>query len=208
MQLNHCFCLNQNNDDFLKWYVELLGPVLLGAKPAEILSFPQNNERHMEIFFKVKELFSRTNKILHFDVENHGKCKKVFFYHPAALEQTLNDPKNLRFLESLGYPRQDHLEGYVHHLLSKMEGGRIPDEIGIFLGYPLKDVIGFMGHPALQLTKVDGWRIYGDAKISDQKRQEILAARDRIKQHYCSVPPMKLYNPPSGYRFSSLPIWA
>ena len=181
MQLNHCFCLNQDSDDFLKWYVELLGPVLMGVKPAEILSFPQTNERHLQMFLKVKDLFSQTNKMLHVDIENHGRCRKALFFNPDALEKTISDPKNLRFLQGQGYPRSHDSESHLIHRLSKMEGGNVPDEIGIFLGYPLKDVIGFMGHPALKLTKIDGWRIYGDATISDLKRQDILAARDRVK---------------------------
>lgn len=182
MKVNNCFCLNEENDNFLKWYVELLGPVLLGVKPAEILSFPINNQRNMDIFEKVTQLFQQAAQIQFKYLENCGKCRKVLFLNTNALSGTLSEPKNRRFLEQMGYPNEYTLEGYIDFLVSKMVLGSIPDEIGIFLGYPLKDVMGFIGHPALKLTKVDGWRIYGDTRISDIKRQHILQAREFMKE--------------------------
>jgi len=39
-----CLLSSKNqNDGFVKWIVQLLGPVLLGEKPAEIISFPQKD---------------------------------------------------------------------------------------------------------------------------------------------------------------------
>ncbi|GAB6086411.1 DUF3793 family protein [Alkaliphilus crotonatoxidans] len=181
MNLNHCYCLNNKNDDFLKWYVELLGPVLLGVKPAEILSFPQHNQRNMEIVEGVMALFSQSRQIQFINIHHHERCQKILFYNSSALIQTLTHKQNHKFLMELGYPQVFTLESYIAFLLQKMDGGRVPDEIGLFLGYPLKDVIGFMGHPALKLTKVDGWRFYGDTRASDVKRQQILQARESIK---------------------------
>ena len=58
----------------------------------------------------------------------------------------------------------------------------MPHEIGVFLGYPLKDVMGFIGHPSLKLTKVNRWRVYGHTKVSDVISQRILAAKKQIKE--------------------------
>ncbi len=181
MNVNNCFCLNENNDDFLKWYVELLGPVLLGVKPAEILSFPLDNPRNIEVFNRVTGLFQQSTQIQYKNIESHRRCCKVFFFNDKALLQTLAEGYNHRFLIGMGYPKELTLDGYIEFLLIKMKDGKVPDEIGIFLGYPLKDVIGFIGHPALKLTKVDGWRFYGDTRLSDLKRQRILQARESIK---------------------------
>ncbi|SHK60846.1 Protein of unknown function [Tepidibacter formicigenes DSM 15518] len=60
-----------------------------------------------------------------------------------------------------------------------MKNGSIPDEIGVFLGYPLKDVMGFIGHPSLKLTKIKGWRVYGDSRLSDKRYMEFFNARKK-----------------------------
>jgi hypothetical protein len=74
------------------------------------------------------------------------------------------------------------MEGYLNLLLDKMQTGEIPDEIGIFLGYPLKDVIGFIGHTSLKLTKINGWRVYGDPRLSDEKHNSFVKAKEHMKK--------------------------
>jgi hypothetical protein len=69
--------------------------------------------------------------------------------------------------------------------------GKIPDEIGIFLGYPLKDVMGFIGHASLKLTKVNGWRVYGDPRISDEKHNDFRKAKEYVNG-------LLLHNSPSN----------
>lgn len=69
----------------------------------------------------------------------------------------------------------------MEFLSEKITNGNIPDEIGIFLGYPLKDVLGFMGYPSLKLTKINGWRVYGDSLLSDIKYNQFKRAKENIK---------------------------
>lgn len=179
---NKPICFQQSNDSFIKWLVQTLGPVLLGAKPSEILSFPSNDKELTEKINKIHHHFGNCKKIsfkiFHF---NH-KSTKVLFYKPISLEAALTDFRNARFLKSIGYPKEYSLESYLGHMIDKIKKGNIPDEIGLFLGYPLKDVIGFMGHPSLKLTKVNGWRVYGDAALSDQTYNEFLKAKATIKK--------------------------
>lgn len=178
MKLNNCFCRDGSNEDFYRWYIELLGPVILGVKPAEILSFPEGYNNNTEALKK----FFEENTPLRFEEYTYcSKCTKLFIYHPKALENTLLDIKNLKFLKGMGYPEVFSIGVYVDHILNLMRQGNIPDEIGVFLGYPLKDVIGFIGHPSLKLTKVDGWRIYGDERVSHKKRQDFISAKEEIK---------------------------
>ena len=47
-----------------------------------------------------------------------------------------------------------------------MESEEFPHEIGVFLGYPLKDVLGFMGYGKKELVEIRNWKIYGDKQVS------------------------------------------
>ncbi|QIB27640.1 DUF3793 family protein [Caloranaerobacter azorensis] len=107
---------------------------------------------------------------------------KILFYNPKVLDKNLKEYKNLRFLKNMGYPEEYELEIYLQFLIDKMADGIIPHEIGVFLGYPLKDVIGFIGHPSLKLTKINGWRVYGDPRLSDKRFNEFLEDKNEIKK--------------------------
>ncbi|SKC80959.1 DUF3793 family protein [Maledivibacter halophilus] len=177
-----CILAYKNKDRFITWLVEILGPVLMGSKPAELLSFSKYE----------KDKFKKIQ-----DIERHiGKCKrieyklfrykndsiKILFYNPRALDRSLKEYRNMKFLKSLGYPKEYDLDEYIQFIVNKMVDGIIPHEIGVFLGYPLKDIIGFIGHPSLKLTKIRGWRVYGDPRLSDKRLHEFLEAKSKIKR--------------------------
>lgn len=180
--VTNCYCHLKDKSKFNKWIVEQLGPVLLGAKPAEILSFPTNNSlsgcRNL-----VENLF-KGHKQIGFKVIHPPKgCMKILFYNNKILDETLQDSRNLRFLKRLGYNENYSLDFYLKALITKLNKGEMPPEIGVFLGYPLKDVIGFIGHPSLKLTEVNRWRVYGNPRTSNKIRQKIMAAKTKIKRH-------------------------
>ncbi|AKL94037.1 hypothetical protein CACET_c05270 [Clostridium aceticum] len=179
---SHCYCWNKDNQDvFITWTIELLGPVLFGAKPAEIMSFPEDDQKGIERREEIKRIFDESTKVYYKEFYTDKGCKKILFYNVEALDNTLKEFKNIKFLKEQGYPHEYDLNTYLDVLVKKMESGEMPHEIGTFLGYPLKDVLGFIGHPSLKLTKVKGWRVYGDPRLSDEKYTEILCAKEKIK---------------------------
>ncbi len=175
-----CVFLTKNQDDgFVKWIVQLLGPVLLGEKPAEIISFPGKDSTGLQ---RIKDIFSNCSKVSYKEFIAFNGCKKILFYNNKLLDETLLDSRNLTFLKKVGYSQEYSLESYLNNLIKKIEEDYIPHEIGIFLGYPLKDVIGFMGHPSLKLTKVNGWNVYGDSRLSDEKYIRFNNAKQQIQK--------------------------
>ncbi|AOT70210.1 DUF3793 family protein [Geosporobacter ferrireducens] len=187
--INHCYCLHKDKTSFLYWLTEILGPVILGAKPSEILSFRLHEADSIMKIEAIQSIFNQSSKIAYKQISYHNNCIKILFYHPTLLEDTLKDQKNLRFLQHIGYNTAYDLENYLDHLTEKIARGNIPDEIGIFLGYPLKDVLGFIGHPSLKLTKINGWRVYGDERLSDRRYNEILRTKNEIRSMLqCNTP--------------------
>lgn len=174
--------LNSINDNFIEWLVEKLGPVFFGSKPAELLSFSNSKDETVFKIDKIEEHFGNHQMKVKYKVFKYKNSVKVLFYNPRSLDQCLRDFRNKKFLQRLGYPQNYSLKQYIELLVSKIEGGDIPPEIGIFLGYPLKDIMGFMGHPSLKLTKVNGWRVYGDPRLSDKKYREFSTDRKQIKK--------------------------
>lgn len=177
-----CILKQNNNDKFITWLVENLGPLLYGTKPSELISLPICDKKVSNKLNIVKNCMKKCNKLSYKIFSYNQSSIKVFFYNPMVLDNCLKDHRNTYFFKSLGYPDEYKMDSYLEHIISKMKNGRIPDEIGIFLGYPLKDVMGFIGHSSLKLTKVNGWRVYGDPRISDEKFNSIINAKKMIKE--------------------------
>lgn len=176
-----CNKCKYSKDEFIVRLIGILGPVILKVKPSEILSFSKNDKDYEDKLNKIEEVFSKCTEIKYMVIDYNGQGKKVLFYRENELNNTLLDKRNLKFLKSIGYPSSYTLENYLSFIANKIGEGTIPHEIGVFLGYPLKDVLGFLGYPSLKLTKINGWRVYGDSLLSDIKYNEFKNAKESIK---------------------------
>lgn len=99
----------------------------------------------------------------------------VLFYNPSALAATLSERRNARWLSRMGYPEpgcKDHKTGNGHlgkmlaHLVDRAAECGLPHEVGVFIGYPLKDVAGFIRNMPSTPVHNGVWRVYGDAHES------------------------------------------
>lgn len=180
-KFNNTSCSLEGCQGHMKWLVETLGPVILGAKPAEIISYPKFDCSRCEKLQAIDANFEKAIKVRYKKITQDNGQIKIIFYDPLHLYETLHDRRVRRFLVSLGYPKRGSMDEYLAILTEKLQKGECPDEIGVFLGYPLKDVLGFMGHPSLKFTKVQYWRVYGDARISDEKYKRIVETRNEMK---------------------------
>ena len=100
-----------------------------------------------------------------------------FLGERLTYEEIRNDPD----LWEKRYKHINNFEEYMKELVLRLESEEFPHEIGIFLGYPLKDVLGFMGYGNKEFVEVCSWRIYGDKEISQKVYNRFV--RDKIKMH-------------------------
>ena len=86
----------------------------------------------------------------------------VFVYRHNRLEQMLSDDAYQSFLAEAGYERTN-LDGLLEQLSYRLRTQpEFPHEIGVFLGYPLRDVIGFIENHGRNFTCCGFWKSYGD----------------------------------------------
>ena len=86
----------------------------------------------------------------------------VYVFRPAQLELQLSDQANRDFLAGRGYPTttmEDSLSHLSRQLCLEQD---YPHEIGVFLGYPLEDVVGFIENAGRNYTCAGRWKCYGD----------------------------------------------
>ena len=73
----------------------------------------------------------------------------LYLYRPSQLEPLLQQPQQQQFLHACGYP--SGLLPCLRELSRRLSlADAFPHEIGVFLGYPLEDVLGFIRHGGRQ----------------------------------------------------------
>lgn len=186
-----CF-IEYSEDIFLKWLVDVLGPVISGVKPAEILSFRHCDPNAFDKLKTISKHFMALPSLRCARRDISDGSTKVLFYHENALRQQLNHPSVKRYLQSEGYALSWTLSRTVDFLLGRFENQTMPHEIGVFLGYPLKDVLGFIGKANLRYQKTQGWQVYGDPSLSDRTYQSFTKARHAIRMRLNTESPLEI----------------
>jgi hypothetical protein len=90
----------------------------------------------------------------------------LYIYDPAALCRLLSEKRVETMLTRAGYPKDANVDAVLAELRERIGSGSFPHEVGILLGYPLKDVAAFMGWAPIPFTCQGPWKIYGDPRRS------------------------------------------
>lgn len=158
----------ERGQQLMRHLVRKLAPVLLGVKPAGLVRLTNcgriGGGAQCDLFCihqrEILEALRLECRILRRD----GSDWVVLFYRRVVLEKVLAGSTAAAFLTECGYPAGQGMPAVLEELTARCRrGGEFPHEIGIFLGYPLKDVRGFMENPAACLALPRGmWRIAGN----------------------------------------------
>lgn len=148
--------------------VEQCAPTLAGVKPASL--FRWQGEETLSLLPWARELapFGIALRVLKTWTRT-GACL-IYLYRAGWLHQILAEPSNQDFLQRMGY-RMDRGCGSLLEQLSQRlcRDEEFPHEIGVFLGYPLEDVEGFMEHHGQNYTCCGCWKAYGDPQAAQQR---------------------------------------
>lgn len=142
------------------------GPALAGIKPANIASLYKAQTPNVRA-----EIECLHNTLLHCGIhlEILCECEKrvlVMAYRSAVLEKHLANPEYRAFLKAYGYPVKGGAADCIQHLKLRLSAKEFPHEIGVFLGYPLHDICGFMEGKDCLLT--GEWKVYKDAEKAEK----------------------------------------
>ncbi len=143
-------------DDVEKQIAFHCAPVLMGCKCSNIFI---TTRKHIAYTRRLFEGSPVACKLLYTDEK-----KAIFFiYRPVMMHMLLQDSTIGEFLGAWGY--EESLEKALSRLSSAygayLRGkGEFPHEIGLFLGYPVEDVIGFITNNGKDCLYSGYWKVY------------------------------------------------
>lgn len=143
-----------------KYLIEHCSPTLASLKTANlfVMDEPDSRELMNQLWGWNRLLCAKGISLLLLRYRN-GKAL-IYVCRKNRLNADLQKPGVAEFLAEFGY-KEMTADATLSHLKERIAGSDgFPHEIGIFLGYPLGDVIGFIEN-AGQNSKCSGcWKVY------------------------------------------------
>lgn len=162
-------------------------PALTGVAPANLISLRRGDVPHLEEELrKYHRAFACRGVCFHTLCSCPGH-ELILVYRPRLIRQTLERAGVEELLTPWGYDLTRPVEEILAHLGQRVrQGGSFPHEIGVFLGYPLEDVVGFIENRGRNYTCCGCWKAYGDPEAArrrfEQYRRCTADCQERFRQ--------------------------
>ena len=174
-------------------------PALCGIKPACLFSMQSTIENYIEAptslnaFFEYKDLYDfqkefnkQGRKIVPIKRVHSTSITLFFIYDERLLYNVLNAYDILAYLKQKGYTITKGPYFILQELFSRLALNKdFPHEVGLFLGYPLEDVIAFENDKGHNSKYTGYWQVYGNVNKAYKTMQQYKA---------CSIFCRKLFN--------------
>ena len=143
---------------FLEKTARQCAPVIFRLKPSNLLIIDRKYAKELKALMESTGLCVRC-------FDNSSDRLIWFLYREEDLQACLSDPENLHFMETYGY----HADMSMVQMLARLrrrflcyrrDGGEFPHEMGIFLGYPLGDVKGYIANKGQNCLFSGYWVVY------------------------------------------------
>lgn len=152
------------------------GVTFAGLKIASLVSLPKAEE---DVADSLARRFERKGFLFALLRESAGRSL-VYVFHRARLEQYITRRDVKDFLVGFGYEYRTAGEA-LKQLKDRMRG-EFPHEIGVFLGYPLCDVRGFLRDPDGCLL-CGAWKVYENVDEAASRFERFRRCSDCICRH-------------------------
>jgi hypothetical protein len=114
-------------------------------------------------------------------LQTRERALMILCYNHNHLERHLSHAGIRTLLHKAGYTADASSEELLDELCDRIgKVGSFPHEIGLFIGYPAKDVAAFMGLVKLPFACQGPWKIYGDPVQSLCLAEQYRCCRQRM----------------------------
>ena len=147
--------------NFDRVVVQCGAPALCGIKTASLFSM------RMDLYADGCEKISGWNRIFResgtviLTIQRKEDFMLFFVYNPELIKARLAQKNVRHYLAKKNYPVEKGFDAVLYELVFRlMRFGEFPHEIGIFLGYPLEDVVQFEKQNGKGFCYSGYWKVY------------------------------------------------
>ena len=162
-------------------------PTLAGLKVASLYRyFPRDRRQFARQFRDLREKMAARGLRLRV-LKGCGRTGSLllYLYRAEDLRRTLEDGPVGDYLSACGYDTAAGSEGMLHQMARRVCLRReFPHEIGLFLGYPLEDVEGFIRNKGQGYTCCGHWKSYGDPAEARRRFAGYRACTETYRRRY------------------------
>lgn len=145
-----------------RYLITYCAPTLAALKPASLFCYlitdPAELDRQLNRWVPWLDQRGLSLRVLRRDDQR----ALVYLCHRRLLQTVLDRTETAAFLRRYGY-EDTGLDAALERLEARLrECDQFPHEIGLFLGYPLEDVVGFIRNRGRNSKYTGYWQVYGD----------------------------------------------
>lgn len=174
---------NRKGDYMEKYLVEHCSPTLASLKTANLFSYICSSDEELNAYISFWNHCMEEKGVSMHVLRIRNQKALIYVCRKQLLERDMKRPGVACFLNRLGYKRTD-ADYAVSRLKRRLnESEDFPHEIGLFLGYPLGDVIGFMENSGRNCLCCGCWKVYcneGEAVRTFQKYKKCTSVYMRL----------------------------
>lgn len=143
-----------------KYLIEHCSPTLASLKTANLMNIPFDSENELNLSAELLNSQLSKKGIELLILKKTENSALVYAYRKSKLASDLAQKGAAEFLREYGYESVD-VEYCISRLQSRLAlSGEFPHEIGLFLGYPLGDVVGFINNAGQNCKCTGCWKVY------------------------------------------------
>ncbi|MCC8128498.1 MAG: DUF3793 family protein [Clostridiales bacterium] len=148
---------------------EHCAPTLAGVKAASLAGCPVQRRRETARTVEAYDRVLGERGIRLRLIPTSRACDLLLVYRPGLLERTLSRPEAQALLSRRDYPVDSGVDGQLDCLCRRLaEQREFPHEVGLFLGYPPEDVVGFVEHRGSGCKRQGLWKVYSDVERAER----------------------------------------
>lgn len=152
-------------------------PLLTGIKPSNLLTLRNHSVEAVEAVFQGTDITVQT-------LCRTGQQTVLLLYREKELLAYLNRPEVRKAMQMFGY-RTLHLTDIfkklcVHYETYMTDRESFPHELGLLLGYPVEDVVGFVENCGRNYLYSGYWKVYGDVAEAKKTFASYLEAKEQL----------------------------
>jgi hypothetical protein len=164
-------------------------PILRGAKPATLITLQPHR---LTAWQERQNALRKATGLKTYEVRNRNGTLLLLIYDETAMRVLLRKNENISLLALHGYPAGCDPGEIFTYLQFRFWESKFPHEIGVFLGYPIEDVWGFILNEGKNCVCCRYWKVYHDLEKAQEMFRRIDEAQDYAIDLLCKMMPIHI----------------